>query len=541
MTLMLDRRQMVMVGMLGSGAFAVPGFARALQAGAAGGFTHGVASGEPRQRSVLLWTRFLPATGDIARVRVELSEDEAFARIAGGAEMVTGPWRDHTVKLMVAGLAPGTRYFYRFVAGDGTVSRIGRTATLSEDPKHVSVAYFSCSNLPFGFFNAYAHAAARDDIDLAFHLGDYLYEYAPGGYPPAAQSIAGRAAFLPDREIVALADYRLRFQAYRSDPDLQALHQLKPMLCLWDDHESANDAWEGGAGNHQPEEGDWSVRKAASIQAYREWMPVSDEPWASYDLGGLATIFRTETRLLARSRQAKPSPEMLADPQQVRALEEAWRDDAATMMGTAQERWLADAMATSVKRGAKWQLVGFGTNMGRMISPPRLEDLLPVAAPERNRGYVATGAALGKAGLPFNLDNWNGYPAARARFLKGALEAEANTVLISGDSHNTWAFDIAQDGTPAAVEFGGTSVTSGGMEGSFPGIDPARVARALVAGNPELKWCDASRRGYGVLTLTPETAVNEFVFMATVRERTIRTSPGHRVMVPHGARRMVAA
>ncbi|WP_204271049.1 alkaline phosphatase D family protein, partial [Escherichia coli] len=67
--------------------------------------------------------------------------------------------------------------------------------------------------------------------------------------------------------------------SYRSDPDLQELHRVKPMLIQMDDHESTNNSWEGGAQNHQPDEGDWSIRKAAALQAFKEWLPVSETPW----------------------------------------------------------------------------------------------------------------------------------------------------------------------------------------------------------------------------------------------------------------------
>lgn len=537
MTLMIDRRQMIATGALGLGAFALPGFASAFQ-GTGQGFTHNVASGEPEAHSVLLWTRYVPASGGDARLKVELAEDEGFARIAGGEEMVTGPWRDHTARLTVAGLKPGTRYFYRFVAPDGSLSPVGQTKTLPESASAFRIGVFSCSNLPFGYFNAYAHAVARGDLDLAIHLGDYLYEYAPGTYPVAAESIAGRH-ILPTHEILALADYRLRYASYRADPDLQRLHQMVPMLVSMDDHESANNSWDGGAQNHQAKEGDWWVRKAAAIQAFREWMPVSDEPWKAYSLGGLATIYRTDTRLAGRSRGPEVTKEMRADPKAMAAFHDgAWRDPAATMMGTAQEVWLADAMAASVKAGTRWQLVGFGTNMGFQKTPVDALTWLPPSAPGWARDGIAERVALGRAGLPQELDNWGGYPAARARFLRSVQGMGADTVLISGDSHNAWAYELAEGGKPAAVEFGGQAVTSGGIEGATHGVDPAKIQRSLVAGNPELKWCDTSRRGYMALTLEPETVTNEWVFMDTIQRKSTATSKSHKAVVRRGTNRM---
>ncbi|QIG78335.1 alkaline phosphatase D family protein [Stakelama tenebrarum] len=519
MTFQVDRRSILLTGAFGMGAFAVPGFGRAMSVADMTGFTHSVASGEPSATSMLLWTRYVPADGSAAKLRVEMSESADFASVAGGGEMITGPWRDHTAKITVTGLKPGTAYHYRFIAPDGGMSPVGQTKTLPEgEAAKFGIAVFSCSNLPFGYFNAYGHAAARDDIDLWVHLGDYLYEYKKGGYAPAGGAVGGRWP-APDGELLALADYRLRYASYRSDPDLQKLHAVKPMIVSMDDHESANDSWEGGAQNHQPEEeGDWSTRKMAALQAWREWMPISDDPWAYYSIGTLATLFRTDTRLLARSEPHELAPLfMAASPAQALAefRDGAWQDTAATMMGTTQEAWLDKEMRHSIRHGAKWQIVGFGTIMGNLQAPQNILDWLAPDAPARTKAYFQAGAVAAQAGLPFNLDNWGGYPAARARFLKSAQEMDAELIVLCGDSHNAWAFDLAQDGAPAGVEFAGHSVSSPGIE-SATSADPAAIARSLVDTNPELKWCDTSRRGYMALTLTPEKATNDWIFVDSI-------------------------
>ncbi|KAK0340840.1 hypothetical protein LTR94_028857, partial [Friedmanniomyces endolithicus] len=254
---------------------------------------------------MLLWTRYVPASEvESTRLDVEVAIDPDFVRIVAGGTVRTGGYRDWTAKVTVDGLQPGTSYWYRFVAPDGSKSPVGRTRTLPQgDVPRFGLGVFSCSNLPYGWFNAYAHAAARDDLDLWLHVGDYIYEYGNASVRPG-QGIVGRT-LMPDTEILAIADYRLRYATYRADPDLQRLHQMAPMIALWDDHESANDSWEGGAQNHQADkEGDWNTRRAAAMQVYREWMPVSDEPWKAYDIGTLATLYRTESRLLARTRPA---------------------------------------------------------------------------------------------------------------------------------------------------------------------------------------------------------------------------------------------
>jgi alkaline phosphatase D len=534
MTLRIDRRSLILTGALGLAALAIPGFAWA--EGTATGFTHAVASGEPGPGTMLLWTRYVTADGGPAKVIAEVSATPDFAKIVAGGQAITGAWRDHTVKITVAGLKPGTRYFYRFIGPDGARSPVGRTKTLPQgNTDNFKIAVFSCSNIAFGYFNAYAHAAARGDIDLAVHLGDYIYEYAPGIYPTTNAQIAARLP-QPMAECIHLADYRLRYASYRLDPDLQALHAALPMLIQWDDHEFANDVWEGGAQNHQPAEGDWNARKMAAIQAWREWMPVSEEPWATYEVPGLATFFRTESRALARTK----SPELDAvfkgaDPQTalIAFRDGAWQDPAATMLGTTQEAWLADQLKRSVKSGARWQVVGFGTILGdARAAPDSVSWLKPGSFPYLvQRTEIAAAAA--KVGMPMEYDNWGGYPAARARFLRSAQAADANLVVLSGDSHNGWAFDLAQDGKPAGVEFAGQAVSSSGYESAFA-ADPAIVAAALIKASPELKWCDTGRRGYMALTLTPDRASNDWVFVDTVQSRSAAASPGHTAVVRPG-------
>lgn len=536
------RRQIIKTAMFGAGALFLPDWARAADLIAARGFTHGVASGEPGANEVLLWTRYKPADGGTADVAVELSDSADFARATTAGTMQTGPWRDHTVKIVATGLAPARTYYYRFVAPDGTRSPVGRTRTLPADGQQPwRAAVFSCSNLPFGWFNAYAHAVRSDAFDCTIHLGDYFYEYAPGHYPEPKDSLAGRT-ILPDANTVHVADYRLRHASYRADPDLQALHARYPMIAQWDDHESANDSWSGGAEHHDPAtEGDWGARKDAAMQVYREWMPVSETPWKAYDIGGLATLFRTETRLLGRTQQPDVAPLFqAADP--IAALKAfrdgAWQDPAATMMGSEQEAWLAQAMRASVKSGRPWQIVGFGTIMGETVMPASAQDWLGNEVPQV-AAYLKSGVAQAKLGLPFNYDSWGGYPAARARFLRSVQGLGGNTVVISGDSHNAWAYNLRQDGHAAAVEFAGQSVTSPGYEHDLR-TAPATVARGLVGANPELAWCDTSRRGYMALTVTAQAVTNEWIMMDTILARNPAGQVGHRATVRLGRNAMEA-
>jgi alkaline phosphatase D len=404
MSFILNRRALLATAGFGIGGLMLPGGAAMAQAllGLTG-FTHNVASGEPGPNSVLLWTRYVNPTGGPSKVRVEISESRDFAKIAGGGQMITGPWRDHTVKITVDNLAPGKWHWFRFIAPDGSMSPVGRTKTLPVGKaSKFNIAIFSCSNLGFGEFNAYGHAAAREDIDLVLHMGDYIYEYGRGGYDGGAKFAA---RIFPADEILTLADYRLRYASYRSDPQLQALHANFPMIPNTDDHEGANDAWEGGAQNHTPDEGDWNARRNAAMQVWREWLPVGEQPWKEYPIGDLATYYRTDTRMVARSKPNFHGDLMRsADPAKAFAdfRDGAWRDPAMTMFGTEQESWLFGAIA---RNKATWAVLGTGTNMGYNFTPEEAMNWFPKDAPERTKNFVRQGIAAAKAGLPYNLDN----------------------------------------------------------------------------------------------------------------------------------------
>lgn len=532
----IDRRLLVKLGTAGLAALALPGAARAAMAQ---GFTHGVASGEPGANSVLLWTRY--AAPSDTRLTAEISETSDFARIAGGGSVTAAGDRDHTAKIGVDGLHPGRWYFYRFVAPDGSMSPTGRTRTLPQGPTaSFNLALFSCANLPFGWFNAYGHAAARGDIDLCVHLGDYLYEYRSGEYPAASDVVPGRLV-QPEHEIVALADYRLRYAAYRSDPDLQRLHQLFPMIAQWDDHEFANDVWKGGAENHNDGEGEWRAREAAAERAHREWMPVADTRWRDYQVGDLATIFLPETRITARDKPFELG-DIIAGKGDVAAVLEAfaetgYRDRARQLLGGDQEKWLFDGFATSTRAGTRWQVCAQQIVMGSLFTPPESASWFGADQPDYVRRRVAVAQLAAKAGLPLNMDSWDGYPAARDRLLAAAQRADADLVTLSGDSHNAWAFDLAHDGRPAGIEVGGHSVTSPGFEAYTPGIsDDVRTA-ALRASSPQLRWANTADRGYATVRLDRDRVTADWHMLASVRSRTPALRTTHRMAATRGRRR----
>ncbi|MFV0623405.1 alkaline phosphatase D family protein [Sphingomonas sp. ac-8] len=528
------------LALIGSGAaLGVPGAGMGAAATSAG-FRHGVASGDPAADGAVLWTRVTPDADENGDIPVTWH----VAAAADGTPLASGRTSaraaaDHTVKVEAIRLEPGRDYWYWFALANGDRSPVGRFRTLPVGAVEALVlAVASCQLYPGGLFNAYADMAALPRLDAVLHLGDYIYEYGADGYGAEIGRTLGR---LPDppHEIVTLADYRRRHAQVKADPDLQAAHARAAFVCVWDDHEVANDGWIGGAENHDPAtEGDWKARKAAAMQAYFEWMPIRDprrgRPWEainrSFEFGDLATLAMVETRLLARSRQAEvkggtPGPEDYAAVMAERA-----RPDR-EMLGAEQQRWLEGVLAASVKADKPWQLLGNQVVMARVAGPdlrafaPRIAQL-PPAYRDRLQQAVAGFAA----GLPFNFDAWDGYPAARERLYAAFRRAGAKPIVLAGDSHAAWANDLYDAaGTLVASEFGCTAITSPSYGALLPG-----VGTAIADANREVAFCDQDRKGYTLLTLTPTAATAEFVTVSTILAKpfdrataaTYRAAPG---------------
>jgi alkaline phosphatase D len=506
-------------------------------------FTHGVASGEPGATTMLFWTRYLGQGDRPVPLRLELSADPRMARPRIAGETLAEPGRDWTARLTARNLPPGRDVYYRWL-GPGKTERsiVGRARTLPEgSPAVFRLGVFSCSNLPFGWFNAYGHAVAADDIDLFVHLGDYIYEYGVGTYPTAAQTVAGRT-IEPPGETVRREEYWARYRSYRADPDLQALHARHTAVTTWDDHEIANDGWTGGAENHDPRtEGPWAARVAAAKAAYRDWMPISDMDWARYDIGRLATLYRLDTRLAGRDAQLDLAGAFRGG-NPVRALtrlrDEQWVAGSRQLLGVPQETWLFGEMEAASRRGVRWQVLAQQVLMGKIAMPPGASALAAGAPPEIAQRLQAAEMAA-KLGLPLNFDAWDGYPAARARLLATAQRNGVDLVVLAGDTHNAWANHLVNDGRPAGVEFAGQSVSSPGFETYLTGAPPATVAGALMAANPTLRWADTARRGYMHVTLTPAEAQCEWRFTAPVAQRTPKLTGTMRGRAGAGQKRVV--
>lgn len=523
----IDRRSLL--ALIGAGA-ALPA-AAAERAATGVAFKHGVASGDPGPDGAILWTRATPAVpGHVAPIALVWK----VAIEPNGKPVATGQVdaraaKDFTAKVDVTGLKAGTDYHYWFEASDGTKSPAGRFRTLPRGRlAEARLAFVTCQNYPSGLFNAYDAIAKLDRLDAIVHLGDYIYEYGQEGYG-GATGVKIERRVDPPHEIVTLDDYRRRHALYKTDADLQAAHARAAFICVWDDHEVANDSWTGGAENHQPEaEGDWRVRKNAALQAYFEWMPIRDpipgKPWESinrgFQFGDLATLLMVETRLLARSHQAvlggRPAtPETLAA-----MLAERNRPDR-EMLGEPQRRWLEQELQRSVAGGTPWQVLGNQVVMAR-VAGPRLDlaigeaqaAKLVASLPPEIGTQVTAALASFKAGLPYDLDAWDGYPAARERLYTAFREAGAHPIVVSGDSHAFWANDLFDDGGRlVASEFGTSSITSPSDEDELGGIP---LGKMLQESNKEVVYCNQTAKGYILLTLTRDHARADLIAVSTI-------------------------
>ncbi len=503
----------------------------------AGVFTHGVASGDPVSDGVILWTRF--AHSGEGRLAWEIAEDEAFTRMVGRGDTSASFANDFCAKVDVRGLAPERHYFYRFLSASGP-SPTGQTMTAPrEGGERLTVAVFSCSNFPFGYFHAYGHAAQRADIDLVLHTGDYIYEYGRGIYPSEADAVPGRLID-PVRETVTLQDYYQRYALYHTDPDLQELRRLKPLSAVWDDHELTNNTWRDGAQNHQDYEGDFAQRMAAAAKAYFDWMPIRRPApsglrlYRHLDWGDLARIILLDARLIGRDQQLDyravltgPAAEgPAAASAAIAEFRHTTLDNAnRTLLGAAQEAWLADTLVQSKQRGQRWQIITQQMVVADQYFPQGMSALLSDGASANTRRWVAAGETIGALGLGWNLDAWSGYPAARTRLLEACAVAASNAVILGGDSHNCWLNNLPapNGGRLAAIEFAGGSVTSPGFERTFSNTGEGEREALMRSGNPQLAWCDVSRRGYGVLRFTREGCRAEWNAFDDVR----RPEPGN--------------
>ncbi|MFD7730406.1 alkaline phosphatase D family protein [Kitasatospora phosalacinea] len=451
-------------------------------------FTLGVASGEPDDSSVVLWTRLAPSptnadgqggmpNADVA-VDWQVSTSESFATLVGSGTVTARYAQAHSVHVLAGGLAPDAEYYYRFRA-QGFVSPVGRTRT-APPPTSVgrdfTMAFASCAHYESGYYTAYRRMA-DDRPDLILHLGDYIYEGGAG---------TGGVRQHLGSEIVSLADYRRRYALYRTDPDLQAAHAVAPWLVVPDDHEVENNYANMVRADSSPvlTAAQWTARRTAAYQAYFENMPLraaatpsgnSIQLYRRVRWGTLATFHMLDTRQFRDDQACGDGSKVCADADLA----------SRSITGAAQEAWLLDGLGQHL---STWDLIGQQVFFARNVN--------------------AAGA--------MNMDAWDGYRASRSRIQQGIVDrAVRNPVVLTGDVHASWGNDLKADyANPSSATIGSelvcTSITSGG-NGS------ATTAVPNGALNPHLRFY-SDRRGYVRTRITPAQITADFRSVATVTE-----------------------
>lgn len=488
---MLSRRGVL----LGGGAVIVAGlFGRPARADGPGSdpFTLGVASGDPKPESVVLWTRLAvdpmadDGRGGMAdrayEVWWQVAYDERFGRLAASGTSWAEPSWGHSVHVEPDGLEAGREYFYRFGV-DKYISPVGRTRTTPSwdaRPTSLAMAFLSCSQYEHGFFTGYRRIA-ESEPELILHLGDYVYDYAARVYNVPGGNVRDHRG----PETQTLANYRQRFAQYRTDPDLQAAHAVAPWAVVFDDHEVDNN-WAGAV--PQRPNPNFAARRAAAMRAYWENMPLRN---ARQPRG-------TALRLHRRVRWGKLATFHLLDTRQYRddqACGDGYRDcpaaadPARSILGAEQERWLLEGFRRSE---ATWDVLG-----QQVFFAQRDRDPGPVRSTSQ--------------------DAWDGYAASRDRIVRGWRDAGVrNAVVLTGDVHAHWAADVKLDfDDPDAPAVGSelvcSSLTTGG-DGTD--VDPA--THPFLAHNKHLRFFN-DQRGYVRTTLTPTEFAADFMTLSYVR------------------------
>ena len=525
------------------------------------GFDHGVASGDPLNDRVIIWTRATPkeSVSDSATFPIdyEISTDAEFSQILRKGVVSTFKESDYTIKIDLQDLEADTVYYYRFLSG-GTISDIGKIKTLATgDIAQVKMAVFSCANYTNGYFNAYMEASKIEDLDVAIHLGDYIYEYGmydeDDGVTPAyaTQNAQAIGRVLPsdnDKECIALEDYRRRYALYHTDEGSKAIHAACPMIVVWDDHETANDAYIDGAANHQEDEGSWDDRVAAALQAYFEWLPIrpienKKEIYRSFDFGNLVSLHMLETRLNSRTKEL--SYAKYFDAQGAFDGASFVGDVSSTdqvLLGETQLSWLKDKLAGS---SATWQVLGQQILMGKMHLPA--EFLAPIGQLDYAKTQEEYDALIGQINtlmaelvalkmknlqgetltaqeelrlqtkLPYNLDAWDGYAYEREVIFDTVRALDKNLVVLSGDTHNGWRNNLVdKNGNRVGVEFATASVSSPGFE-EYVALDSLEKAMnfegALQLLIDDLGYLNASDRGFMLITFKKDTVTSKWIYL----------------------------
>ena len=536
-----------------------------------GNFLHGVASGDPLSDQVIIWTRVsAQAEPKFIRTRFELALDKAFLNPVQTGYVKALKERDYTIKIDLQGLQENCVYYYRFSSANA-VSVVGRTRTLATQRDKLTFAVFSCANYTAGYFNVYHDACQhQQNIDAVIHLGDYLYEYgmldsnARPAYATQNATAIGRE--LPagnERELFSLADYRKRYALYRSDPDLQQIHQLYPFICIWDDHEIADNTSQKSAQDRWINQTACCyTRKMAAVQAYYEWLPVrmpvhtsSDHIYRSFHYGSLFSLYMLDSRLSARTPALDYADYQQPDGQlNVNAFMTDISNDTLQMLGTQQLDWL---QAELEKSGAAWQIIA---QQVRVSENPIPLEIIQLALQYRSQNGAQKSATKQqivqafeqasqimarlqlqdhtlcadqiervKTLLPYNLDAWDGYPQARKRLYQLIKKNNRPTLLLSGDAHYAWSNLLQDDSADTlAIELGVSSVSAPGVEEDFAIDDPAlllQLEQASPLFNPRSLYSNFKDRGYLILQIEQQEVKAHWRYVNNITSRNYQSLP----------------
>ncbi|MDE4038605.1 alkaline phosphatase D family protein [Acinetobacter pittii] len=568
----ISRRELIQKSLFGFGALSLPVAFTGCNDGSdeegsetQADFLHGVASGDPLQDRVILWTRLTPLVLN-ARLRVtwEIATDDQFKQNLKTGTVETTKTDDFTVKVDATGLQAGTTYFYRFRFGS-KVSPVGQTKTLPVTTNKVSFAVCSCSNYPAGYFYVYREMA-KQNVDVVIHLGDYIYEYGADGYATEDAAKLGRT--LPsdnNKEIIKLDDYRKRYALYRQDKDLQAVHQRHPFIVIWDDHELANDTWREGAENHQSNEGPFLERKLAALQAYFEWMPIRPVSntdhlniYRQFDFGSLVQLTMLDTRIIARDKQLEYKDYITSSGLDAQKFQADLTDPKRTLMGYTQRDWLVDKLKQST---ATWNVIGQQVLMSKMWIPAELlaslgqitsggtspDTLAKMTAQITELVTLKLRLEQGDPTLtvqekarvttlvPYNLDAWDGYYAEREFVYDKLAEFNKKIIVLAGDTHNAWtSYLYSQKGEYIGVELATSSVSSPGLEKylSIPLAQLQQFEFAFTTLIDELAYCNLNQRGYLMVTLDDKQVLSDWIFVDSIKnaEYKVDSSRGYQLV-----------
>jgi alkaline phosphatase D len=525
------------------------------------GFNQGVASFDPAQDKVILWTRYMPGNQETGKpmILLDVAKDKEFKDLLVSQSVQVDSNSDNTVHVDVSNLSSNTKYYYRFRSETTkAVSVIGGTKTLpaAGQSSEIKMAVISCSNFQAGLFNVYG-AVAESDADFVVHLGDYIYEYQSGGYGSNMATDNLNRAHKPAGEIIKIEEYRERYRQYRSDEQLQKAHQLKPFICVWDDHEVANNAYKSGAANHDSTEGDFNTRKMSAIQAWHEYLParVTDNAriYRNFEIAGLVNLVMLDTRIIGRDKQISYKNYLTPTGINTSSFLTAWQDPQRTILGQEQKSWLSNKLSGS---SAKWQVLGNQVLMGKMYMPAELlllvseiaegstdpalltklntliSQLVIIKARSLQNDPTLTAAEKARVDivLPYNLDSWDGYPAERE-----AVYAAANgkkLISLAGDTHNGWYSDLTDsNGRKVGAEFATASVSSPGFERML-GSNAASVSgfeKSIALLTNDLQYLNASQRGYIMASFTASQAKSEWRYISTISTINTATVTGKTV------------